>query len=250
MPEPIDPDLREFFNRSREEQAAINLARRAMDRIRRLREAWRSLAAMRSGPKAAAVLGKAYWLGDSAKAYWRAYAARIIELGKLLREDGWQAAVDAVVPRGKAQTTALNLLRLAMADNRADLETLMQEPRGVSLRRELQVYDALEQALMLEVLKLGRTAGGEEGAPRPTTDRPRRDPLEPSPEEQAVILAVWEDDPNSIGPLDWKKIKRRMRLERVGKLRQHLAWMVSHGKLIHARKGRADYWPAHLSLPE
>jgi hypothetical protein len=85
-------------------------------------------------------------------ALWRHYAERIVQLGHVLREDGWQARLDAVRPGPDDKTYALGILRRAMQE---DLEGVVQMLTGggdTLFELGLEADQWLREGLMHEVL--------------------------------------------------------------------------------------------------
>jgi hypothetical protein len=90
------------------------------------------------------------------------------------------------------------------------------------------------------------TGGSEGGKPRADTgtDRPRRDPNQPSRDRQDDILAAIRD---AKMPLTRSELIDAMKLKTEGKLGANLAWMVANGILINIPQ--RGYWPAGDPVP-
>lgn len=83
------------------------------------------------------------------------------------------------------------------------------------------------------------TAGGS------GSNRPSRDPSQPSQDRQDDILVTLRNEGT---PLTRAELVVAMKLKTEGKLGAHLAWMVTNGLLVNvAHRG---YWPAADPLPE
>jgi hypothetical protein len=90
---PIHLAVQRILEQARSAEARIMEALRASQekeaRTRRAETAWRRVASFK---------GDAIPKGLTGKPLWRHYAELIVELGQVLRNDGWQADVDAIAP--------------------------------------------------------------------------------------------------------------------------------------------------------
>jgi hypothetical protein len=88
------------------------------------------------------------------QACWRRYAELIVELGTVLRADGWQADVDAVAPGSEPKAIALEILRLAMGGDIDAVLALMKESDGAFWSLGFKADSWLRYGLMCEVLHI------------------------------------------------------------------------------------------------
>jgi hypothetical protein len=88
----------------------------------------------------------------------------------------------------------------------------------------------------------GQVAGDKKN---PKSDRPKRNPGQPSQDRQNDILAAIRAAGT---PLTRPELVKNMRLKTEGKLGHHLAWMVAANILLNIPP--QGYWPANQPIPE
>jgi hypothetical protein len=120
------------------------------------------------------------------------------------------------------------------------------------VRRLLPMPDMLQETLRGELVAAtpASTPPAEgQGRQKPRadarTDRPKRDPNQPSRDRLGDILATLR---NAKTPLTRSELADAMRLKTEGRLGAALAWMVANGILINIPQ--RGYWPAGDPVPE
>ena len=93
-------------------------AREQEARRKRLETAWRRFASFD---------GDAIPDEFTGDAFWRRKAELLVDLGNVLREDGWQAEIDAIAEGPMAKEFAVRILRLAMFGDVDEVARLMRE---------------------------------------------------------------------------------------------------------------------------
>jgi hypothetical protein len=125
--------------------AAQNVRLKEEARFRRAYEAWRRLAAFR---------GEAIPDDLRGDALWGRLAELIVEMGQVLKEDGWGPNVEAVIPDSDAKTYALNILKRAMEGNVDVVEIMVKKSLQSLWELGLPADSWLREGLMYCVLKI------------------------------------------------------------------------------------------------
>ncbi len=143
----IDPAVQSILDKARSTEALLMEALRDTQereaRTERARRAWLRVAGFRDRAIPAELRGKALW---------RRYAELIVELGQVLRDDGWQANVDAVTPGTPPKQCALEMLRRAMDADTESVATIVEGCIDTLFILGLQADSWLREGLMYEVL--------------------------------------------------------------------------------------------------
>jgi nucleoside phosphorylase len=149
---PLDPSVQAILDKERashQKAAALQQAlEEAEARRRRVHEAWLRVCQFR-GDRIPAELAR-----DDLH---RRYAELIVELGRVLKADGWQDRVDAVQADTDPKAYALAILRKAMEDDTAAVTGLLREGvfgGGTSIHFGLEANGWLCEGLMYEVLNI------------------------------------------------------------------------------------------------
>lgn len=146
----LDPTIQAILDQTRARQRqAVELQRahaEAEARLRRAHDAWLRVCQFR---------GEAIPNDLAGEALHRRYAELIVDLGRVLRADGWQDRVDAVQADTDAKVYALTVLRKAMEGDTALVTKLLQEGvfrGGTPMKFGLEADGWLREGLMYEVL--------------------------------------------------------------------------------------------------
>jgi hypothetical protein len=85
---------------------------------------------------------------------WRRYAELIVELGQVLRKDGWEADVNTVAPGTPHKQYALEMLRRAMDADTESVAALAKGCADTLATMGLEADSWLREGLMYDVLKI------------------------------------------------------------------------------------------------
>jgi hypothetical protein len=145
----INPAIQAILEKKRLEEAQL------MEGLRKVQEGDARLErAITAWLRVACFLGDAIPRGLHGQALQRRYAELIVELGQVLRSDGWQADIDAVAPGNDFKTIALETLRLAMSGDIDAVLALMEASDEAFFRLGLGADHWLRYKLMCEVLHI------------------------------------------------------------------------------------------------
>jgi hypothetical protein len=146
-PVSIDPNCRAILEnaqrRRRQFLEAQQIFYKAAARTQRASEAWLEVAEFK-GPNIPRDL--------HGPALWRAYAERIVLLGQVLNEEGWQEQLDAVQPGSQPKTYALAILRRAMVGDLEGVLSMLTSAGDVLFEIGLAADHWLRDGLRNEVL--------------------------------------------------------------------------------------------------
>jgi hypothetical protein len=145
----LDPGLQAILDKARAEQGHASTLQhahaQAEARWRRAHEAWLRVCHFR---------GDAIPRELTGDALYRRYAELIVDLGRVLKADGWQGRIDAVQADTDAKVYALSTLRKAMEGDTATVTVMVREAFNTLSRLGLQADGWLRQGLMDEVLDI------------------------------------------------------------------------------------------------
>jgi hypothetical protein len=145
----LDPATEAIMARARTAEAhAVEMQRAhvaAEARLRRARHAWERVRSFK-GDRIPANLTGNDWLMEDARL--------VVELGRVLREDGWQSRVDAVPAGNDAKTYALTILRRAMDGDVHGVAGLLGEAVNTMFTLGLGADRWLREGLMYDVLDI------------------------------------------------------------------------------------------------
>ncbi len=143
----LDPAVRALLEQARAagRQAAESARshQAEQDRVRRAHAAWARVAGFR---------GEAIPPGLTGPPLWGRYAELILDLGRLLHEDGWRPRIEAVTPGPPAKGYALALLRKAMDGDREAVEAMLHGAVDTLWHLGMAADGWLREGLMYEVL--------------------------------------------------------------------------------------------------
>jgi hypothetical protein len=152
---PFDTTSLAILKHAQEQQRQTLQAQRIYDeaeaRWRRAFEAWQQVVQFKGAEVPRELHGQALW---------RQYAERIVRLGQVLNEDGWQARLEAVRPGSEAKTYALGILRRAMVGDLEGVLLMLTGAGDALFQLGLEADYWLREGLMHEVF-------GIEPAPQP-----------------------------------------------------------------------------------
>jgi hypothetical protein len=150
-PKSLDADVQAILDRARQKQNLSFEAQRTFEaNQQRLGRAWHAWSRVRS------FRGDAIPDRLTGLPLWRRYSELIVELGKVLKTDGWQSAVDAVSPGEDAKTYAIALLRKAMEGDFDAVYGMVHQSVDTALHFSLEADSWLREGLMYEVLGVQR----------------------------------------------------------------------------------------------
>jgi hypothetical protein len=155
---PFDPLTQAILARAttREQEAA--LAQRRWEefqaRFRRAVEAWDRVCSFRGRGIPCNLKGEELHL---------AYARLLVELGRVLKADGWQALVNEVKPGSDAKAYAVTVLKRAMDGDTETVTAMVREAASKLFSLGLEVDGWLREGLMYEVLNIQRAPEPPEG---------------------------------------------------------------------------------------
>jgi hypothetical protein len=145
----LDPATEAIVARARTAEAhAVEMQRAhaaAEARLRRARHAWERVRTFKGDHIPAHLTGDAWLMED---------ARLVVELGRVLKEDGWQSRVDAVPAGNDAKTYALTILRRAMGGDVRGVAGLLREAVNATFTLGLGADRWLREGLMYEVLDI------------------------------------------------------------------------------------------------
>jgi hypothetical protein len=146
---PLDPATEAIMARARTAEAhAVEMQRAhvaADARLRRARHAWERVRSFKGDRIPANLTGDAWLMED---------ARLVVELGRVLKDDGWQCRVDAVPAGNDAKTYALTILRRAMGGDVHGVAGLLREAVNTMFTLGLGADGWLREGLMYEVLDI------------------------------------------------------------------------------------------------
>jgi len=145
----LDPQIQKIFDTAHaaESQVLAHMHSKSgmTARQQRAEEAWR---------RVAQCSGDALPRGLEHGEYTRLYAEQIMELGAVLRNDGWQDRVESVSPGSEAKSVALTILRRAMAGDSQAVLDLERHCVSTLFVLGLHVDNWLRDGLRYEVLAI------------------------------------------------------------------------------------------------
>jgi hypothetical protein len=143
----IESSVQHILDKARSAEAELMKALRDTQereaRTERARRAWLRVAGFR---------GDAIPAGLTGRALWRRYSELIVELGQVLRNDGWQADVEAIAPGPRSKQCAVEVLRQAMNGDADHVATLVEAFVDTLFSLGLRADSWLREGLMYEVL--------------------------------------------------------------------------------------------------
>src|SRR5262249_17611456 len=144
---PFDPAIQAILDKAKAKERQAAEARRTVAereaRFRRAHAAWLRVSQFRGDAIPEELTG------DSLN---RRYAELIVDLGQILKADGWQDCLDAVSPGSDAKTYAVEVLRRAMEGDTATVRTMVRESVSTLFHLGLTADGWLREGLMYEVL--------------------------------------------------------------------------------------------------
>jgi hypothetical protein len=163
----------------------------------------------------------------------RVYAGLIVELGKFLRDEGWQAAVDEFQSGPDSKKIAVEIIKNAMKGDVDNVVSLLSGKRGVMRGFGLEPDNWLREGLLRELL-----------APfQPASDSADDDADLGKPGEA-------ERSEDSVPPGGWSKPKSPKELVRVfGVSWSTIKRRFKDGKIRHHRLSTKSYKVAVADLP-
>jgi hypothetical protein len=145
----LDSTIQTILDKARTKQSqavAIQLAQEEAEaRFRRAHEAWLRLSNFRGDAIPREVTGNTLH---------HRYAELIVDLGRVLKADGWGNRLDAITPDTDAKVYAVAILRRAMENDIATVTTMVREGIYTVLHLGLEVDSWLRDGLMYEVLNI------------------------------------------------------------------------------------------------
>jgi hypothetical protein len=146
---PIASSLQRIIDEARRDEATLMRAvRDAEEReasTKRARRAWLRVADFK---------GDAIPEWRTGESFRRRDAELIVELGRVLRDDGWQADVEAIAPGDDAKQLAVGALRLAMNGQVNNVSAMLKVVEDTLVTLGLRADAWLREGLMYEVLKI------------------------------------------------------------------------------------------------
>jgi hypothetical protein len=143
----LDPAVQAIIDEARAKERQALAAQRTLEesaaRWRRASEAWLRVRDFQ---------GEAIPPGLTGRALHRRYAELIVELGRVLKVDGWSDRIDAVRADTDPKKYALTLLRKAMEGDISTVTTMIYEGVNTLFHLGLQADSWLRTGLMNEVL--------------------------------------------------------------------------------------------------
>jgi hypothetical protein len=144
---PFDPEIQAILDRAAQRRRNSLQTERDFEaqeqRLRRAWNAWDEVCSFR---------GEAIPADLTGQALWKRYAELIVELGKVLKADGWQSRVDAVKPGDDAKTYALFVLRKAIDGDVVTVGTMIGAGVDNLSQFGLRADEWLREGLRYEVL--------------------------------------------------------------------------------------------------
>jgi hypothetical protein len=145
----LDPDIQTILEKAHvSERIAIEQAcanEKAHGRFWRAYQAWRRVSDFRDEAIPKELRGDALY---------RRYAELIVDLGRVLKADGWQERVDAVTADSAPKRYALTMVRKAMEGDTPTVTLMTREAVNTALQLGVQAISWLSGGLMSEVLQL------------------------------------------------------------------------------------------------
>jgi hypothetical protein len=156
-----DPDIEAIFERAEQRERRSLEAQRAFEadeqRLRRASNAWEAVRSFQGNAIPEELTGPTLW---------RRYAELIVDLGRVLKADGWQDRVAAVTPGDDAKNYAIALLRKAIESDTDTVAAMANRLAKTVLHLGLRADSWLKEGLRYEVLGIQpppEPPGGWEG---------------------------------------------------------------------------------------
>jgi hypothetical protein len=144
----LDPAIQDILANARKNERFVTETRRAhleaQARHKRAHEAWTRVATFK-GDRIAQHLGKRPF---------DCYIELLMDLGKVLKADGWESQLQAVKPGSDAKTLAVAILRHAMSGDTTTVEEMVDGAIYGLWTLGLESGSWLREGLMYEILKI------------------------------------------------------------------------------------------------
>jgi hypothetical protein len=156
----LDPEIQDILDRARAKQGQVIAIQRAHAdaeaRLDRAYNAWLRVCQFR---------GNAIPRGLTGEALYRRYAELIVDLGRVLKADGWQDCVEAVRADTEPKVYALTMLRKAMEEDTATVTVMVREGISTLFHLGFKADSWLREGLMYEVLNIEPDSGDDPEPP-------------------------------------------------------------------------------------